>query len=199
MICTVNICTRLRPQRLKESIKSVLDTASKPNEIQFTLRCDCDDRATLDALPNIIPMGNIKVIVGKPLGYIGYPFANWDMCKLADGEWIWHFDDDATMEDCSKGWDDKLMKMPTHGAVVLPETDHLGGSKYFRNSIHPFMWLPNRWWEEYGITEFVQPFDDFIFKHIQPKYKWETYYLDGVSTWHQRFIDDPLNAEQKRF
>jgi hypothetical protein len=200
MNCTVNICTRLRPQRLKETIRSVLDTATYPDQIQFTLRADCDDKGTLTALPDIIPMGNIQVIVGKPLGYTGYPIVNWDMCKLAEGEWIWHFDDDATMKPESKGWDEKLMTMPKHGAIILPEWDLLGGSGYHRNSCHPFMWLPNRWWEEYGITEFSQPFDDFIFKHsLRTKYGWETYYLDGVSTWHQRRLEDALNQEQKRF
>ena len=199
MICTVQISTRLRHERLKKTIKSVLDTASHPENIEFILRCDFDDIATLNALPEIIPMGNIKVIVGKPLTYIGYSINHWDMGQIAVGDWLWYFDDDATMDECSKGWDEKLALMPKTGTIVLPEWNRLGGSSYHENLTHPFMFLPNGWWKSYGITKFAEPCDDFIFRTLRGKYKWETVYLEGVSTWHQREINDALNKEQNRF
>jgi len=199
MICTVNISTRRRHRRLMGAIKSVLDTARHPSHIEFILSVDCDDADTLAALPEIMAMGNIKVIVGKPTGYVGYPDRNWDMSQLAQGQWIFHFDDDAIITEDSLDWDEKLLQMPKERVVVLPEWDILGGSGYHMNSIHPFMFLPNCWWLVTGVTKFSQPFDDFIFRHVQKDHNWETKYLMGVSTKHERILEDALNQEQQRF
>ena len=200
MICTVNICTRLRHDRLKQSIRSIFDTAAHPDNVEVILSADRDDLCTLLALPEILTMdSNIKAIIGKPLGYTGYPERNWEMCQIATGDWIWHFDDDATVKEDSYGWDERLALMPKKDIVVLPEWDILGGSGYHKNSIHPFMFLPNGWWKPLGITKFSQPFDDYIFRHVQKDTKWETRYLMGVSTFHERRLEDSLNKEQQRF
>lgn len=201
MICSINIYTR-RPIRLRDTIRSVVDTVSDPANIEFILRYDSDDEHSIKNIEETKQMANVKTICGPPLGYKGYPLANWEMSQLAEGDWIWHFDDDATMDKCSKDWDVKLAEEPKEYMIVLPEVDRLGGSTYHRNSIHPFMWLPSRWWEKIGLKEFTesqQPFDRFIFGTLHGKHKWAIHYLSGVSTWHQRMQNDTLNLKQRRF
>lgn len=202
MNCSICIYTR-RPKRLLETISSCARTADEPKNIEFMLRYDRDDGQMISMRKEIFDQHeNITMVSGDTLGYSGYTVALWEMYQKTTGDWLWHFDDDATMEECSQGWDTKLKLIKQQGVVVLPEIDHLGGSRYQRNSIHPFMWLRNKWWEQIGLKEINashQPFDDFIFKRVQPRHKWPTVYLDGVSTWHQRIKEDELNLMQQRF
>jgi hypothetical protein len=197
MNCSVNIYTR-RPARLKQTIKSILDTANNPSDIEFVLRYDNDDADSANAMPEICSMAMVKAISGPPLGYAGYPVANWQMCKQDDGDWIWHFDDDATVMETSKGWDEKLRRAPRN-KLVVPEWNILGGSGYHMDSSCPFFFLPNRWWQPYGIKEFTQPFDTFVQRTLVDKYHWDIHYILGLSTFHERIREDPLNLKQNRF
>lgn len=201
MICSVCIYSK-RPKRLVDTIISVGATVSDVSNLEFIIRIDDEDtKAYEEHLPLAMGICPIKVVTGKSLGYKCYPDALWEMYQSAKGDWLWHFDDDATMDEESIGWDLKLFEQPLSGVVVLPEIDRLGGSTYRKNSIHPFMWLPNGWWKAVGLDRLDgrnQPFDNYIFRDFQKRTGWKTVYLEGVSTWHQRIKEDPLNLAQNR-
>ena len=196
MICTIQIATRLRPGRLMRTVQSVMDSANHPENIEFILRCDGDDSATIALIPDLVRMGNVRIIVGNSLGYAGYPRYHWEMCQLAEGEWIWWFDDDALVKESSKGWDDRLFDAPKTGFIVQPEINQLGGSGYQRDSSCPFFFLPNGWWKEFGIKQFDQPGDAWVFSQLREQRKWGTHYIPGLWILHERLFTDPLWKER---
>jgi len=196
MKISIVIPSRKRVARLMKAVETISSLAAHPEELEFVFRIDEDDSETIAAMTDFISRFNCLFIVGKHLGYNGSAKRLWEMSAMASGSWIWYFDDDAYLNDCSAGWDSKLSEVK--GAmIVLPEINQLGGSLYPRNSVHPLMILPNKWWLCVGIEEFKLP-TDFYFFSVLRKNGWETIYLPGVSTAHDRNKNDPLMIEQNR-
>ena len=102
MLVSVLIPTRGRPEKLKQAISSVRDTALNPQRIEFLLRVDDDDEATLGVLDTLGP--DVKALIGpRGQGYLDIHHHLHAMTQQAKGRWLFVFNDDSIM--MTKQWD----------------------------------------------------------------------------------------------
>lgn len=107
-LCTVLLPTRGRPKMLCESIDSLHSLAKDKTLVEFILKIDDDDSATLEILPRLSALLPLKAIV-SPRGNGYHDIHNWvnQMSSLAKGDWLLLWNDDARMK--TDGWDQTLM------------------------------------------------------------------------------------------
>jgi hypothetical protein len=199
MLCSVLIPTRHRADRLAAAVESVFRTAVSPQSVEVILCVHADDTETVTALPSLLLMGNVRAFIGPPAPYDKNGEIHWELCQLAKGAWLWFFNDDVTVDQCSLGWDDCLQDMPTGGVIALPDTHRLGESIYTRDEKCPFMFTPNGWWKRLGLTGFVSPIDNFVFGTLRVANAWKTEFIPGLSVWHDRRNDRLMQEEGQRF
>lgn len=186
MLCSVIIPTRKRLNKLTRAVASVFSTALDPTNVEVVLRIHSDDLETIQALPELLAMGNVKVAIGEPLKYGDSGTFYWEPCQLAVGRWVWMFNDDAMIDTSSDGWDGELSEIETSGWIVVPQTSRLGPSIYTLDQSCPFHLVPNRWWEQFGLKHFGHPIDNFVLDRLRHDAKWKTKFLPGLSVWHDR-------------
>lgn len=143
MNITLLLPTRGRVDSLKRLIKSVDDTAHKPEEIEFSFYVDGDDKETVAFLDTILG-GRFKVTVGKRI----LLSKMWnEALKLATSDIFMHCGDDIVFG--SSNWDRYVLrefnKYPdkivfVHGNDLSPSGDSFG--------THGF--LHRRWVESTG-------------------------------------------------
>lgn len=102
--------TRGRAKWLCEAIDSVYSLAYNKSSLEFILKVDDDDIETIQLVERLSEMIPLRAIV-SPRGNGFKDMHIWvnDMCKLARGEWIFLFNDDARM--VTEGWDVILEKV----------------------------------------------------------------------------------------
>jgi hypothetical protein len=108
--------SRGRPTALERAVRSCLEKAQDPRRLEFCLKADDDDAATQERALQLQAGGLPVQVLVSPRG-AGY----WDMhlwldalAKLAKGDWLFVFNDDAEMVE--QGWDQKLYDgVPLHG------------------------------------------------------------------------------------
>ena len=185
-LVTVMIPTRKRLGKLRATLEKL--HASKTSENFDTIvMMDLDDAETIAAIPEIEAHPNTRVITGPRLGYseldIGY-FAR--MERESESEFVWIGGDDMLVDG---DWYGELDKVPRTGFIVQPEISKLGFSTYPRAHAQAFPIFPKFCWK--AVSEFFpRPFDthgDFLLK----KAGWKTWFLEGVTMWHDR----PSHAE----
>lgn len=195
MICSVLIPTRGRPIRLKETIRSLFDTA-RSEDFEVRLRVDDDDEETIHALKDIHPYTqNIHAIIG-PRGK-GYLDLNNFYTALADASvapWIWIFNDDVIVE--SSGWADELKTVPREGFIVQPEFNKLNNSTYRFDPTSPFPIAPNGCWRQFGYDPIPDPADMWLDKILRLQNGWKTHFLSGLTTYHERKLDATLTPDR---
>ncbi len=113
-LVSVLIPTRGRPLDLCESIDSIYSLAMDKNHLEFILKIDDDDTETIrvaERLEKILPL---KKIV-SPRGNGFHDMHHWvnDMCRLATGDWLFLFNDDARM--LTQDWDKPVLLVGTMG------------------------------------------------------------------------------------
>lgn len=189
---SVILPTRMRPKRLLESIASIYATAANPAAVEVVVRMHADDFPTL-ALRKKLPAG-CTVVVGPYRNFGDGNQVAWQACQAASGVWLFGFSDDVTIHTDSKGWDAKVMKLPTTGIIAMPEWNVLGTSQFHKDGATPFFFVPNRWWEKFGLTEFQNPTDAWILGVLREA-GWNTKFISGLRTLHNRVRDDLMKSE----
>ena len=151
--------TRGRTTALKRSIMSLVDLAHNPQELQILVGFDTDDSASSDYfIEHIAPAINqsgasYTCMAFEPMGYIRLNEYVNALAKVATGDWLMFWNDDAFME--SADWDTEIVKhagrfcclrMPTHNS-------------------HPyaiFPIVPTAWYELFGYLSAHQISDAWI-------------------------------------
>lgn len=119
--------TRKRCEPLKKSLESLFDLAHYPGKIELLLGLDDDDSDTMSWIQeNIFPYleshgVSATIISFTPMGYINLNHYVNALGKIANGNWLMFWNDDAIMQ--TKHWDDQIIqhdgrfvvqRMPTH-------------------------------------------------------------------------------------
>jgi hypothetical protein len=168
---SVLLPTRYRTHQLRFAIESILKTAAHPELIEFVLRVDDDDEATrvfccetlTHPSSSLYISPQLKVLKGTRLGHNRHCEMYWECAQAASGKWLFAFNDDAWINDRmnsgSRGWDERLMKIPTTGYLSGPEVNVWNGVP-MRGIWHAwhFFFMPNGWWKEFGLTSFGKEF-----------------------------------------
>lgn len=161
-------------------IKSIADTADSHDNFEICLRIHRDDKATILMLPDLLSLCTIRVVIG--LQHKGYESLSWfyqEAAAISRGDWVWVMNDDVVSK--TKGWDTMVMAQQPD-AVVMPDTYYLGGSGYPKDTHNPFMFLPNKCWERYGVTRFGTPFDQQLWD-LMKNNGWPTRFIP-IEVWH---------------
>ena len=197
MICSILIPSRKRVERLKACIASFFSTASG-SDWDIRIRLDDDDRESLKALPELQEhcFNRIAVSVGERLGWDRIEEYYLELSGSTTARWIWFFNDDAVVE--GSAWDNKLAAVPAKGFIVQPEIHRLGGSSYPRDPRAPFVIVPNRVWEEFGLTQIPHP-NDVALPALLREHGWQTAFLPGIGIHHQRDNDEQLKQHRADF
>lgn len=108
IVVSVLLPTRQRVTLMRESVASLLATATAPASVEVLLAVDRDDAETLAALPTL-PVAVRSIVVPR----FGFPqlheYFNLQ-ARIARGRWLLIWNDDKIME--SAGWDQVLAETP---------------------------------------------------------------------------------------
>jgi hypothetical protein len=110
ILCSVLIPTHDRVDDLHRCIESVFSEAKDPSRVEAIVRLDFEDRNTLEHLTSLSrPYPNVRAIVSHRMdGFDSLPIFDDECARLARGDWIWLFNDDAWIDGA--GWDAVLEK-----------------------------------------------------------------------------------------
>jgi hypothetical protein len=125
MLVSVLLPTRQRPELMLKSVKSLIDRASDPSQIEVLLKIDTNDQDTYtsryEELQSITP--NCKVLISpQKNGYQDLHLAVNDLCALSTGEFLLLWNDDATME--TQGWDRYVAEHSNQLCVIQMNNNH---------------------------------------------------------------------------
>ena len=139
--------TRGRTIQLDRSISSLIDTANRPDSIQWLLGFDTDDSESYNwfvqhTLPKITASGGKYTCMGfEPMGYVKlHKYVN-ELASRAVGDWFVFWNDDAVME--TSGWDTEIVSHT--GQFCLQAFDTHNKHPY---SIFPI--VPREWFKVIG-------------------------------------------------
>lgn len=125
---SIMIPTRKRVGQLRNSINSLIDTASSVDGIDLLVAVDNDDTETIDYIGNeLIPYLNEKNVMLRSYNFnrLGYRnlhlYANY-LVKESRGEWIILWNDDAIMK--TENWDEKIMEYTGQFKVLRFKDNH---------------------------------------------------------------------------
>lgn len=134
---TILLPTRGRPELLEKSLKSLIDRASNPEDIEIMLGLDEDDTATIDYIKETIaPYLQDKGVearanIFKPLGYENlHTYVN-TLAGASMGEWLFFWNDDGIMT--TEGWDNVINSYTGQFKLLAPNDNHNG---------HPYAIFP---------------------------------------------------------
>jgi hypothetical protein len=94
-----------------DSVKSLVDKMALPKDsIEILYRVDTDDKLTLDVLPGLMDLVPSKAVLApRGRGYAGlHTYIN-ELAKIATGDWLFVWNDDALM--LTDGWDKILSEI----------------------------------------------------------------------------------------
>ena len=136
---SVLLPTRKRIDSLRRSVESLQSTCTQ-SELEFLLFLDDDDTETIEAIERD-PIADSKVLLAPRKGYIKlHEYVN-SLCEIAEGDWLFLWNDDAIME--THGWDAIVGSFNGQFVVVNPETNHANHPR--ENCIFPI--VPRKWFE----------------------------------------------------
>ena len=134
---TILLPTRGRPQLLEKSIKSLMEKATDPTDIEIMLGLDDDDTETTEYIketiaPYLQELGvEARANIFKPLGYENlHTYVN-TLAGASLGEWLFFWNDDCVM--VTEGWDDVIRQHDGEFKLLGPKDNHEG---------HPYAILP---------------------------------------------------------
>lgn len=111
----ISICipSRQRFGDLSDTIRSCSDKAVDPSRLEYLLKFDTDDHDMIRRIPELPQQDRLRIIISERLrGYFDLHLFITDLCKLARGDWVWLFNDDARVE--TQGWDEILANFDPH-------------------------------------------------------------------------------------
>lgn len=130
-LVSVLIPSRNKSQSLLEAIDSIYSLAFDKGNVEFLVKADNDDIKTIEticSLQEVIPLKAIISPRGK--GYLDIHHWINDLSRIARGDWLYLFNDDARIK--TEGWDQILLQMVLEDArpgtedvclVVTPTLD----------------------------------------------------------------------------
>lgn len=193
-LVSLMIPSRKRVGSLVRTLNNICATASN-SDYQIVMRFDDDDEESCGAvkmLEHTFP--NTKCYVGPRFNGYGSLDSHFfrELEERSDATWVWIGGDDMVVEG---DWLGELRKVPTYGYIVQPETSKLRESTYHRAEAQAYPIFPRFCWKQYA-SEFPKPFD--VNGHLLLKQNgWETWFLPGVTMWHQR-PDEKEIAEHRK-
>ena len=122
-LVSVLLPTRARPELMLQSITSIIEKARLPEKVQILLKIDNDDMESYvdyySEIEKITP--HYKVIYSpRGLGYGDLHTHVNDLCAIADGEYLFLWNDDAEL--LTVEWD-KIMEEHSQGLHGPPDRD----------------------------------------------------------------------------
>lgn len=193
-LVSLMIPSRKRVKSLLKTLANINSTASG-DDYQIVMRFDEDDEESKEAEDTIAELWpKAKCYVGPR--YEGYSSLDKhffrELEEHSNSTWVWIGGDDMVVEG---DWLGELRKVPTSGYIVQPEISKLGGSTYPRAEAQAYPIFPRFCWKQYA-SEFPCPFD--VNGHLLLiKNGWKTWFLEGVTMWHQR-PDESVIAEHRK-
>jgi len=144
---SVLLPVRGRPIPMEQCLRTLIDTATKPECIEVLIAFDDDDTDTIDYFVDVIaPYLDAKGVTYSAMQFkrLGYIRLNEYLNELANhstGKWIFFWNDDAVMT--TTAWDDVIREHNDRFTLLRAETNHE----------HPyaiFPILPRKWVELTG-------------------------------------------------
>lgn len=191
-LVTIMIPSRKRVKKLMATLTSLTRTATS-FDYEILIRIDDDDPESIMAMPSMVMLPYVSVTAGPRLGYAqldsGY-YAG--MEQNANAPWVWIAGDDMVV---SGDWLGELRKVPLTGYIVQPENSKLGLSTYHKAEAQAFPIFPRFCWKPFS-PEFPKPFDT-VGHEVLMKAGWKTWFLPGVTMWHQRPSEEEIREHRK--
>ena len=186
------IPSRKRVSKLLATLAQ-LTASESGTDYEVLIRIDEDDSESVKAKDALEEFWNTHVTVGPRLGYAALDLGYYSgMEEIAKSPWVWIAGDDMLVYG---DWLGELRKVPLTGFIVQPEISRLGGSTYPRAEAQAFPIFPRFCWKKYH-HEFPRPFDtqgDRLLK----KNGWKTWFLEGVTMWHDRPSEAEIREHRK--
>lgn len=191
-LITAMIPTRKRTSRLFPTLEQLKSSATG-EDYEIIIRIDDDDQESLAARLDMESYPNVRVEVGPRLGYVNLDRGYYaGMENQATTPWVWIAGDDMLV---SGDWLGEMRKVPTDGFIVQPEVSKLGMSTYRRAEAQAFPIFPKHCWKKFD-KEFPAPFDTVGHLLLRKK-GWKTWFLEGVTMWHDRPPEHELREHRK--
>lgn len=195
-LVAIMIPTRKRVAKLERCIRSILDTASNPGQVEVVIRADEDDPDTLNFLDHSPLMGRLscRVEIAERLGWGNIDIWFDEESNRLTSDWVCTFNDDMWME--GKGWDGTLSTFPKDGVIAQPENITLGPSSYHhvQGAFCPF--IPRLCWVKMGEPHLKRGSDTWLDQLIRVNHHWTTRFINGLMVHHDREIDETLTKER---
>ena len=139
--------TRGRTEELSSAVKSIIETADKPEQLQLMLGFDEDDTVGLEWFEKEIQPWldhrniNYTAMLFERMGYVGLNRYYNGLADQSDADWFLSWSDDAIME--TQGWD----------SVMIGHAGEFKLLKAHAHNEHPYsifpMW-PREWYDLFG-------------------------------------------------
>lgn len=191
-LITVMIPTRKRVGKLIATLDQLTASATS-RSYEVVVRIDEDDHETIAAIQKIESHPLTEARIGPRFGY-----ARLDSCYFAGmedrsrTEWVWVGGDDMLVYG---DWITELRKVPKTGFIVQPEISKLRTSVYPRAVGQAFPIFPRFCWKQFA-SEFPRPFDS-VGSELLIANGWKTWFLEGVTMWHDREPDEVIAEHRK--
>jgi len=177
MICSCVVPSRGRPFALFALIHT-LNESGNPDNFEVVIRLDEDDNKTLAYRATFNGFKNVKLVVGKRLGYGGFSTMCQEAVNASSGKWIWFLTDDCVIG--GKNFDQQFDKIPPFGRIVQPEISRLGGSTYIKWEGSNYPALPKE-----SLRGIDCSFTDTgLDEYFRLRNGWTTAFLEGITAWH---------------
>ncbi len=191
-LVSIMLPTRKRVDRLLRTLENLRRGASG-DDYEIMLRVDRDDKESIDI--GMRTKGkHIKMFVGDRLEGYGSLDKHFyaQLEDAAISPWVWIAGDDMIV---TGDWLGELRKVPLTGYIVQPEISKLGLSTYPKAEAQAFPIFPRFCWKPFS-PEFPKPFDT-VGHEVLIKNGWKTWFLPGVTMWHQRPDEKELAEHRK--
>jgi hypothetical protein len=124
MKTSILLPTRGRIEACEKSVKSLMETATYPENVEILFAFDDDDFKTMCDVKGIFPESNYRFLSYPRYGYRNLHMYVNSLCSHATGDWLWLWNDDTYCE--TPGWDLILSHYDhTKPICVSPKTKNM--------------------------------------------------------------------------
>lgn len=131
---SVLLPSRGRSSALGAAVRSLAVLAHRPDEVEFLIAADPDDAETINFKA---PVQNLRLLITEQrYGYGGLHHYYNALARIAVGEWLMLWNDDALM--CTQGWDSVVRRFDGEHVLLWSQANHCDGANMF--PIWPRCW-----------------------------------------------------------
>lgn len=184
-LVSILLPTRNQHSWLFKCLSSIKNTCSDLSKIEILLRMDIDDNERIALIPSLAEQFPIRILIGpRGTGYGGSGHYFCELARVAEGDWVWQFDDDFWIEGST--WLASLGAIPCNpylGPAVHAEFYQLGGSRYNNATSAGCVGLitPAQFYRSLGE---IHPGDQPVWDEIR-KINWKVELLRGTTLCHE--------------